>query len=283
MKNSSTRRSPGWLGALHALLGRPRLERAGGRARPRWQLIRPLLEELEARVVPAFVITPTFAASITGDPNAATIEASINRVIQAYEDTFSDNINVNITFQEITTGLGSSCTAGSGCTGSGPVFTATYTAYRAALVTHATTADDTTALASLPMTATTPVGGAGNTNVIVASALQKALGLAAPAGTDSTISLNTSIMNLDRTLVLDNGNTTAGSNKITGLSKTASLSVGFAVVGAGIPGGTGSGNTTSGSNTVTGLSNTASLAVGEAVAGSGIPLGTTIATIGATK
>ncbi len=56
--------------------------------------------------------------------------------------------------------------------------------------------------------------------------------------------------------------------------------MGFPVVGAGIPGGTDNGNTTSGSNSVTGLSNTASLAVGEAVAGSGIPLGTTVASIG---
>jgi hypothetical protein len=141
-------------------------------------------------VVPAFVITPTFDATITSDPNAATIEASINRVIQSFEDSFSDNITVNITFQEVTKGLGGSSTATN---------TVSYSSYLAALTSHATTADDATALASLPAGPNTPVGGAGNTNVILANALANALGLAGAVGTDSTISLNTSIMNLDRT------------------------------------------------------------------------------------
>jgi hypothetical protein len=158
-----------------------------GRARPRSRLH---VEQLDARVLPAFVITPTFDTTITSDPQAATIEASINRVIQAYEDSFSDNITVNITFQEVTTGLGGSSTATN---------TVSYTSYLAALTSHATTADDTTALASLPAGPTTPVGGSGNTNVTLANALANALGLASAASVSSTISLNTSIMNLDRT------------------------------------------------------------------------------------
>jgi hypothetical protein len=271
MVPSSPRYGLGRSWILQTLLGR-RPGPLGVRER-RWRL-QPRLEALEDRVVPAFVITPTFDSTINSDPNAATIKASINRVIQSFEDSFSDNITVNITFKEVTTGLGGSNTANG---------TITYTSYLAALMSHATTADDTTALASLPAGPTTPVGGAGNKSVIVAAALQNALGLAGAVSPDGTISLNTSIMNLDRTLVLDNGNTTAGSNLISGLSKTASLGVGFPVVGAGIPGSTDSGNTMNGSNMVTGLSNTASLAVGEAVTGSGIPLGTTVAGIGPTS
>jgi PKD domain-containing protein len=260
-------KSTSWVRQLKARFSRP-APRHAKRSRAR---LLPLPERLERRVLPAFVITPTFDSTITSDPNATTIEASINRVIQSFEDSFSDNITVNITFKEVTSGLGGSNTSNNSFS---------YTAYRAALVSHSTTADDTTALASLPSTSTTPVGGSGNTQLFVATGLQKALGLASPSGSDGTINLNTLIMNPDRTLVLDNGDTTAGSNVISGLSKTASLSVGFPVVGAGIPGNTENGNTTNGSNSVTGLSNVASLAVGESVAGSGIPLGTTIAGIG---
>jgi hypothetical protein len=81
---------------------------------PRTRLRRParyqmLLEQLELRIVPAgLVINPTFDSTITNDPNAATIEATINRAIAAYESFISDSITVNITFQEVTTGLGAS-------------------------------------------------------------------------------------------------------------------------------------------------------------------------------
>lgn len=70
--------------------------------------VRPLLEELENRLVPALVINPIFAANITSDPNAAIIEATINTAIQNIESNFTDSITVNITFQEMGTGLGQS-------------------------------------------------------------------------------------------------------------------------------------------------------------------------------
>src|SRR5260370_37070292 len=54
------------------------------------------------------VINPTFDSSITSDPNAATIEATINSAIGTYESTFSDPITVNITFKEVRSGLGAS-------------------------------------------------------------------------------------------------------------------------------------------------------------------------------
>ncbi len=54
------------------------------------------------------IITPTFDSSITGDTNAAAIEASINSAITMFEGTYSNSINVLIYFQEETTGLGGS-------------------------------------------------------------------------------------------------------------------------------------------------------------------------------
>ena len=93
------------------------------------------LEALENRVVPAFVINPTFASSITSDPNSAAIISSINRVLAAYQNSFSDNVTVNLTFQE-GGGLGSSTTF---------FYQVPYSTYRTQLTSHATTADDSTA------------------------------------------------------------------------------------------------------------------------------------------
>ena len=193
MAPSSARLSPRF-GACHALLSRLRLRPVVADPLAKRRRFRPQLEQLEDRVVPAFVITPTFDTTITSDPNAAKIEASINRVIQAFEDSFSDNITVNITFAESTSGLGGS---------SKPVGTFDYTSYLAALKSHATTADDNTAIASLPAGPNTPVGGSGNSSVLVTAALQNALGLAGAVSSDGSISLNTSTMNLDRTSTQD--------------------------------------------------------------------------------
>jgi len=49
-------------------------------------------------------IQATFDSSITGDPNAAAIEAMINRAIAIYESLFSDPITINILFRYSTTG-----------------------------------------------------------------------------------------------------------------------------------------------------------------------------------
>ena len=132
-------------------------------------------------------IVPTFDNSIKTDPNDAIIEATINTAIQQYRTLFTDPITVDITFQE-GGGLGSSSTS---------IVQISYTAYRAALVTHRTSGNDSTALAFLPVQATSPVDG--NTNLWLSLPNARALGLVGPpAGTDSTITLNTSIMNLTR-------------------------------------------------------------------------------------
>ena len=136
-------------------------------------------------------LVPTFGPSITGDVNAAAIEATINTAIAVYEATFSDPITVNILFQE-GGGLGSSSTA----IGSLP-----YVAFRTALVADAKTSDDSTALAHLPLTLPAVLDPSGTGNLWVTTANLRALGLpGTPGGTacggvgcDGTITLNTSL------------------------------------------------------------------------------------------
>lgn len=130
------------------------------------------------------VINPTWDSSITSDTNAAQIQATINQAIAFYNTNFTDNITVEITFRE-GGGLGSSNT--------GFVFD-TYTNFRAALAADSTTGDDTLALSFLPGGATNPVSG--GTQVAFSRANAKALGYSIGAGSDGTITLNTSICNL---------------------------------------------------------------------------------------
>jgi len=134
------------------------------------------------------IITPTFAANINSDPNAATIKATINAAIAIYQTSFTDPITVNITFQE-GGGLGSSSSFFS---------TVTYASYLAALTTDHKTADDTTALAHLP-TAAQYLSFFGTANINVKTADLRAVGIIVAPPSDGTITLNTSVMNLDRT------------------------------------------------------------------------------------
>jgi hypothetical protein len=145
----------------------------------------------QATTMSGLVISPTFDSSITSDPKAATIMNTINTAIAVYRTRFSDPITVSIKFQKMTSGLGSSSTY---------YGTISYTSYLAALSNHATTADDAIALAHLPVGPNNPVNG--NANMAVTTANLRALGFAAtPPGPDSTISLNTSICNLDRSSI----------------------------------------------------------------------------------
>jgi hypothetical protein len=98
------------------------------------------------------VISPIFDSSITSDPNATTIMNTINAAIAVYEAQFSDSITVTIKFRKMASGLGLSST----------FFTSvSYSSYLAALTTHASGANDATALAKLPGGAYDPVNGAG--------------------------------------------------------------------------------------------------------------------------
>ena len=149
-----------------------------------------------ALVVPAkaLVIIPTFDSSITGDANSATIQATINSAIATYTSRFSDPITVRITFQTMGSGLGQSSTF---------FFSAVnYTDVRSALISDATTANDAIALAHLAGTSVS--ARSGGSTMAISTAAAKAMGLVADSyytGTDSTISLNTSLMNLTRTSI----------------------------------------------------------------------------------
>ena len=62
-------------------------------------------EAMTAATVPTtgLIIHATFDSSITGNPNAAAIEAMINRAIAIYESLFTDPITVQILFRYSTT------------------------------------------------------------------------------------------------------------------------------------------------------------------------------------
>jgi PEP-CTERM motif len=127
----------------------------------------------------------TFLPSITGDSNAAAIEATINQAISFYEANITNNTTVNITFGEMGGGLGQSSTF---------FGTITYAQYLSALQSHSSgDGTDTQALASLPAGPNNPVNG--TTSVDVTTALLRTLGFSAPEATDSTIKVNTSITN----------------------------------------------------------------------------------------
>ncbi len=134
-------------------------------------------------------IIPIFDSTITSDPNAATIEATINAAIAFYRQSFSDSVTVYVTFKEMTNGLGQS---------GWYYVTESYSDYRAALVSHATTADDSAALASLPAASANPVNG--NSSVNLHLPLARALGFSgadsSSSSPDGTVLLNTAIMNL---------------------------------------------------------------------------------------
>ncbi len=77
-----------------------------------------------------------------------------------------------------------------------------YSAFRDALVSHASSVADTTALAHIPIQATNPVNGNATVNVQLPAARALGVNVVPPAGQyDSVISLNTSIMNLSRTSI----------------------------------------------------------------------------------
>jgi hypothetical protein len=141
-----------------------------------------------ATSVRGLTIVPTFDSSIVNDPNGTAMMNAINAAIQVLQSNLVDNVTVNVTFvADETVGLGQSSTFG------GNVL---YASFLAALSSHATSANDTKALNTLPLSATDPV--IGGTQIHLTSAQSRLLGLGSYSGTDSTISLKMSLMNLTR-------------------------------------------------------------------------------------
>jgi hypothetical protein len=135
-------------------------------------------------------IIPTFDSTITSDPNAAAIQATINLAISFYETTFTtataSPIGVTIKFNEMSSGLGQSNTT---------LYDVGYQPFiNGLLAASSGDSTDTTALAGLPTGANNPV--TGTPDFFVKTANLKALGFNAGSfppigGFDGVIGLNT--------------------------------------------------------------------------------------------
>jgi hypothetical protein len=119
-------------------------------------------------------IHPTFDSSITGNPNAAAIQAMINRTIAIYESLFSDPITIQIRFRYATTAPdGSHLSQGLVAESDTGLYILPWNTYISALRADARTNNDNVANASLP-------GSALSTNMRPASANGRAVGLNTP-------------------------------------------------------------------------------------------------------
>ncbi len=94
--------SSSWLRCLKArwqfLTGDSR--KAKGRRRSRAGQRKLVVEWLEDRLAPALVINASFDQTFTNEPNAATIEKTINTAISLYEGYIANSITINVTFTE---------------------------------------------------------------------------------------------------------------------------------------------------------------------------------------
>jgi elongation factor P hydroxylase len=119
-------------------------------------------------------IHATFDSSITNDPNAAAIEAMINRCISIYESLFSDPITIQILFRYATTAPdGHPLRPGVTARSDNPFYIISWNTYVAALRADARTRNDNLANASLP-------GTALSTDIRPSSANGRAVGLDTP-------------------------------------------------------------------------------------------------------
>jgi FG-GAP-like repeat len=120
------------------------------------------------------VIHATFDSSITSNPNAAAIEAMINRCISIYESLFSDPMTIEILFRYTTTAPdGHPLKPGATARSDNPFYIIAWNSYVAALRADASTSNDDLANASLP-------GTALSSNFRLSSANGRAVGLDTP-------------------------------------------------------------------------------------------------------
>lgn len=128
----------------------------------------------------------TFGANLQADPNHVAIENAINADVAYYQSLISNTFTANIKFDEMSSGLGQSLSW---------IYNGVkYSDYRNALVTHATSAADTTALVHLSAGPNNPVNN--STTMTVNENLMVALGLAGYTGDVDEIDVNTSICNI---------------------------------------------------------------------------------------
>ncbi len=134
-------------------------------------------------------ITPTFDSSISDNPtDGPAMIAAINAAIQVFETNYADTITINITFMvDTSVSLAQSDNS---------FAYVNYTAYRAALKSRATSANDALALSHLPATSTDPV--IGGTQMLITVPLASVLGLTAESPNGAIVRFNTNLLNLTR-------------------------------------------------------------------------------------
>jgi hypothetical protein len=119
-------------------------------------------------------IHATFDSSITGNPNAAAIEAMINRAISIYESLFSDPITIQIRFRYATTAPdGTIFPAGVAAMSLGSLYIGPWNTIINALKADGKTSHDFLAKMSLPASPLSP-------NIVVKSANGRALSFNTP-------------------------------------------------------------------------------------------------------
>jgi hypothetical protein len=121
----------------------------------------------------ALVISATFDTTITGNANAAAIEAMINSAIAIEENLFNDPITVSILYRYDTVNADGSPLNGALAESESVIYSEPWSTFVAALTADATTSNDSTANASLP-------GSPLSTNVLPSSANGRALGFTTP-------------------------------------------------------------------------------------------------------
>lgn len=142
----------------------------------------------------SLTIVPTFDSTITSDPNAAVIEATINSAIQVYDSLFSNPITVSIEFTEMSSGLSQNVK---------PLDSISYSTFYSAYSTNAADNNDPaaqTALASgvVPNQTTNPVTGSNFMYASTADLLVLGIpcgGCTLSDGYDGIISFNAGIIN----------------------------------------------------------------------------------------
>ena len=133
-------------------------------------------EAMPATTVPTtgLNINATFDSSITGNPNAAAIEAMINRAISIYESLFSDPITIQIRFRYASTAPdGTALPHGTAAQSWFVIYPIPWSTFISALRADAQTGNDNVANASLP-------GSALSANIEPGSADGRALGFNTP-------------------------------------------------------------------------------------------------------
>jgi hypothetical protein len=130
---------------------------------------------MDAAVSPAggLIINATLDSSITNNANAAAIRAMVNQAVAIYQSQFTDPITVSILFRYSSTDADGSALGNAGAKSHFPSYELSWSAYINALNADARTSNDRTANATLP-------ASAFSTNVLVASAAGRAVGLNTP-------------------------------------------------------------------------------------------------------